>query len=323
MPARPDRRHVLRSASYPQLFTQLERWFGIPYPFDKLDHIAIPLTVGFAMENAGLITYGAPILLAKPDAATPRFRRSAANIGAHEIAHQWFGNLVTPAWWDDIWLNEAFATWIAEKIVERWRPDYDRGAARVDERARRRSTPTCSTSARRIREPVNARGDIFNAFDSITYEKGATVIGMFEAWIGEEPFRRGVQSYLEARADGSATSRGLSRRAVASEPAAGRAGVRHLPQPERRAAGRRATRVRQARRDARADAAPADDARVGTVGVAALADSRLRARRRWRRRRRVCTLMRDESEVLSARPRVSGVRVRERGRPRLLRAVLP
>ncbi|MEO6065754.1 MAG: M1 family metallopeptidase [Lysobacterales bacterium] len=191
--------------AYPLLFERLETWFGIPYPFEKLDHIAIPLTVNFAMENAGLITYGAPGLLALPGAATPRFRRLAANIGTHEISHQWFGNLVTTAWWDDIWLNEAFATWIAEKIVNQWRPDYDHGAARIGARAQAIDADGL-TSARQIREPVNSRSDIFNAFDSITYQKGATVIGMFEGWTGEELFRRGVRSYLESRRDGSATA---------------------------------------------------------------------------------------------------------------------
>lgn len=193
------------ASAYPDLFARLESWFGMPYPYDKLDHIAIPLSVSFAMENAGLITYGAAGFLARPDALTPRYRRGAANVGAHEIAHQWFGNLVTTAWWDDIWLNEAFATWIAEKIVHQWRPDYDRGAARIDERAVAIDADAL-TSARRIREPVNSRSDIFNAFDRITYQKGATVIGMFEGWMGEEPFRRGVRSYLDARRDGSATA---------------------------------------------------------------------------------------------------------------------
>ena len=193
------------ASAYPELFVALERWFGIAYPFDKLDHIAIPLTVGFAMENAGLITYGLPILLAKPGEASPRFRRNAANVGAHEIAHQWFGNLVTTAWWDDIWLNEAFATWIAEKVVDRWRPGWDRGAGRIDARAEAMNADALP-SARRIREPVATRGDVANAFDHITYEKGATVIGMFEAWIGEEAFRRGVHDYLDARREGSATS---------------------------------------------------------------------------------------------------------------------
>ena len=193
------------AAAYPELYALLESWFGIPYPFDKLDHAAIPLTVNFAMENAGLITYGVAGLLAKPGDDTPRFRRGAANVGAHEIAHQWFGNLVTTAWWDDIWLNEAFATWIAEKIVDQWKPAYDRGAARIEARAKAIDADTLG-SARQIREPVKSRGDIFRAFDAITYEKGATVIGMFEGWLGEEPFRRGVQRYLESRRYGSATA---------------------------------------------------------------------------------------------------------------------
>ena len=200
---RADTEFVARA--YPELFARVESWFGIPYPFDKLDHIAIPITVNFAMENAGLITYGAPNLLAKPGAATPRYRRIAANIGTHEISHQWFGDLVTMAWWDDLWLNEAFATWIADKIVDRWRPDYDRDAARIDARAEAIDADAL-VSARQIREPIVTRGDIFNAFDHITYQKGATVIGMFEGWIGEESFRSGVRNYLEARRDGSATS---------------------------------------------------------------------------------------------------------------------
>ena len=200
---RADTEFVARA--YPELFTRVESWFGIPYPFDKLDHITIPITVNFAMENAGLITYGAPNFLAKPGAATPRFRRIAANIGTHEVAHQWFGDLVTMVWWDDLWLNEAFATWIADKIVNQWRPDYDRGAARIDARADAIDADML-VSARQIREPIVTRGDIFNAFDQITYQKGATVIGMFEGWIGEESFRSGVRSYIEARRDGSATS---------------------------------------------------------------------------------------------------------------------
>jgi len=191
--------------SYPELFGELEQWFGIAYPYEKLDHITIPLGVSFAMENVGLITYGAPVLLARPGTVTPRFRRGAANVGTHEMAHQWFGNLVTTAWWDDIWLNEAFATWFAAKMVDRWRPDYDRGAARIEERAGAIDADTLA-SARQIRQPVDSRGDVFNAFDVITYQKGATVIGMFEGWLGEEAFRRGVQTYLESRRDGSATA---------------------------------------------------------------------------------------------------------------------
>ena len=193
------------SHAYPAMFAQMERWFGLAYAYQKLDQVAIPLTVGFAMENVGLITYGAPILLAKPGAATPRFRHTSASVGAHEMSHQWFGNLVTTAWWDDIWLNEAFATWFAAKVVDRWQPGYEHGAARIEERAYAISEDMLA-SARKIREPIVSRGDIMNAFDAITYQKGATVIGMFEGWIGEEPFRRGVRRYLEAHRDGTATS---------------------------------------------------------------------------------------------------------------------
>jgi cytosol alanyl aminopeptidase len=193
------------AGAFPPIFERTERWFGIAHPYEKLDHIAIPLTVGFAMENAGLITYGAPTLLAKAGAAAPRFRHGSANLGAHEIAHQWFGNLVSPAWWDDLWLNEAFATWFAEKIVDQWEPDYERGTARVHERAEAMMEDALGT-ARRIREPIVVPGDIRAAFDSITYRKGATVIGMFEGWIGEQVLRRGVHQYLRARSDGNATT---------------------------------------------------------------------------------------------------------------------
>jgi alanyl aminopeptidase len=198
-----NRSLAFAARTFPELFEIEERWFGIDYPFAKLDHVAIPLAVRFAMENAGMITYGAPILL-QPGEATPTFRHIVASIAAHEIAHQWFGNLVTMAWWDDTWLNEAFATWFAAKMVNAWRPDYERGAQRVHDRADAIEADRLLT-ARRIREPIQTRGDIFGAFDSITYEKGATVIGMFETWVGSEPFRRGVRNYLEQHRYGSAT----------------------------------------------------------------------------------------------------------------------
>jgi alanyl aminopeptidase len=191
--------------AYPQIFARLERWFGIPYAYRKLDQVAIPLSVGFAMENVGLITYGVTNLLARPGADTPLFRHIAASVGAHEMSHQWFGDLVTMAWWDDIWLNEAFATWLATKMVDAWQPAYEHGAGRSHERAQAIEEDMLS-SARQIREPIVNRGDIFNAFDAITYEKGATVIGMFEGWIGEERFRRGVRDYLQAHRDGNATA---------------------------------------------------------------------------------------------------------------------
>ena len=188
----------------PQLLQEEELWLGVAYPFAKLDHLAIPLNVRLAMENAGLITYGAPILLA-PRAATPPFRHGLANVAAHEMAHQWFGDLVTMAWWDDVWLNEAFATWFADKIVDAWQPGYEHGAGRVHERADAIEADSLS-SARRIRQPIETRSDIANAFDAITYSKGATVLGMFEGWLGDDAFRRGVLGYLDAHRYASATA---------------------------------------------------------------------------------------------------------------------
>ena len=103
----------------------LERYFDTPYPYEKLDHLVIPQTVGFgAMENPGLVTYVSTYLLAKPADETIRFRRHYASVCAHETAHQWFGDYVTMAWWDDVWLNEAFATWMGDKIIGRWKPEW-------------------------------------------------------------------------------------------------------------------------------------------------------------------------------------------------------
>jgi len=200
----------------PQLLAREEDWFGIGFPYEKLDHAAIPLTVRFAMENAGLITYGAPILLAPGSASAP-YRHALANVAAHEIAHQWFGNLVTMAWWDDIWLNEAFATWFADKTVDAWNPAYEHGAASVRARANAIEADSLS-SARSIRQPILERGDIYNAFDSITYQKGATVIGMFEGWLGQDTFRRGVRAYLERHRDANATADDFLHALAASTP---------------------------------------------------------------------------------------------------------
>ncbi|MCM3875392.1 MAG: M1 family metallopeptidase, partial [Thermoanaerobaculia bacterium] len=168
------------AASTGPILEVLEAYFDIPYPYEKLDHLVIPQTVGFgAMENAGLVTYASSLLLAKPADETIRFRRAYASVCAHETAHQWFGDYVTTEWWNDIWLNEAFATWMASKIVDRWKPEWSWAVQRAGARTGAMDQDSLVT-ARRIRQPIAGNDDIVSAFDGITYQKGAAVIEMFE-----------------------------------------------------------------------------------------------------------------------------------------------
>src|SRR5664279_2797220 len=184
----------------------LESYFDAPYPYEKLDHLVIPQTVGFgAMENAGLVTYASNLLLAKPSDETIGFRRAYASVCAHETAHQWFGDYVTTAWWNDIWLNEAFATWMGSKIVDRWKPEWAWAVQRASARTGAMDQDSLVT-ARRIRQPIEGNDDIVSAFDGITYQKGAAVIEMFEGWVSPEGFRQGVQRYLKTHAWGNATA---------------------------------------------------------------------------------------------------------------------
>jgi len=191
----------------PEILEALERYFGVPYPYQKLDLMVIPLTVHFgAMENAGLVTFASSRLLARPENESVKFQRIFAAIAAHEFAHQWFGDLVTLAWWDDIWLNESFATWAENKALDAWKPGWGIQMDDVRERSYAADRDTL-ISARQIRQPIESYDDISNAFDAITYQKGAAVLRMFETYVGEETFRNGVQRYLQTHAYGNATAR--------------------------------------------------------------------------------------------------------------------
>jgi alanyl aminopeptidase len=176
------------------LLAELEDYFGVPYPYEKLDLLSVPL-FGGAMENPGLITCVQSLLLRDPAQDSIGRQRNYSSVIAHEMAHQWFGDLVTTAWWDDIWLNEAFASWMDSKIMRKWKPEWN---TVIDEQNIRMGAMGGDSlvSARKIRQPIESNDDIANAFDGITYSKGEAVIGMFENWMGEDAFQRGVQRYI-------------------------------------------------------------------------------------------------------------------------------
>ncbi|MCC7110569.1 MAG: M1 family metallopeptidase [Deltaproteobacteria bacterium] len=187
-----------------KIIAWLEQWFGVAYPYDKLDIVAVPDFAAGAMENAGLVTFRDNLLYV--DGNSPiGLQKGNAYVIAHEFAHQWFGNLVTMAWWDDVWLNEAFASWMENLAVHAVRPDFN---AMTEARAGTDwvSGEDSLVSARQIRQPVLSKGDILNAFDGITYTKGAAVIGMFEHFLGEKAFQQGVRAYMTEHRFGNATA---------------------------------------------------------------------------------------------------------------------
>jgi aminopeptidase N len=173
-----------------------DRYYGIKYPFGKLDLIAIPDFEAGAMENAGAITFRETALLLDDRSASIEAKRGVAGVIAHEIAHQWFGDLVTMKWWDDIWLNEGFATFMTAKPLIAWHPEWrvdldqvgnTNGSLGVDS----------TRSTRPIRQKAETRNEINALFDGIAYGKTAAVLRMEENWVGEEAFRDGIRAYLK------------------------------------------------------------------------------------------------------------------------------
>src|SRR5262245_26319382 len=170
-------------------------WTGIKYQFGKLDIIGVPDFAAGAMENIGAITFREEYLFADPQNASLGTRKTVASIISHEIAHQWFGNLVTMKWWDDIWLNEGFATWMANKPLAAWHPEWQVDLDEVEETQTAVSTDALR-STRPIRTNVETPDEINEVFDGIAYQKTASVLRTIENYVGPELFRKGVDSYL-------------------------------------------------------------------------------------------------------------------------------
>ncbi|HYD89075.1 MAG TPA: M1 family metallopeptidase [Vitreimonas sp.] len=184
-------------------------YFGIRYPLPKLDMIGVPGAGGFgAMENWGAILYFDQYLLVD-ETSSEAERQNVFGIVAHEIAHQWFGNLVTMMWWDDLWLNEGFASWMAAKATEAVHPDWNPWMAQLTDGTATAMALDAREGTHPVVQTVNTLDEANLAFDTITYEKGLAVIRMLEAYVGEEDFRQGVRDYLNARQYGNARTEDL------------------------------------------------------------------------------------------------------------------
>jgi puromycin-sensitive aminopeptidase len=181
-------------------FEYLSDYYGIPYPADKLDHIAIPDFAAGAMENVGLITYRDAYLIIDPDKASQSELQNGLDVIGHEIAHQWFGNLVTMAWWEGAWLNEAFASFMELKATHAMRPDWKRWLTFANLEVPWAMGTDQLKSTRPIEFEVTAPEEVDQMFDAITYGKGSAVLHMIDEFIGVENFRQGVGNYLRKHA---------------------------------------------------------------------------------------------------------------------------
>lgn len=186
-----------------QLLPFFNDYFGVDYPLPKMDQIAAPGTSGTfaAMENWGAILYFEPYLLIDPALTTESQRQGVFGVVAHEVAHQWFGDIVTMAWWDDLWLNEGFASWMAAKATDHFNPEWDVWLQAVGGIQGAAMGPDALSSTHPIVQPV--RNPESASFDGITYQKGQAVIRMMETYIGEEAFRNGVRAYMAEHAYGN------------------------------------------------------------------------------------------------------------------------
>ncbi len=192
-----------------KLLTFFNDYFGIPYPLEKLDHIAIPDFAAGAMENWGAITYRETALLVDPANSSAGTRQRVAEVVAHEMAHMWFGDLVTMEWWDDLWLNESFASWMGTKAVDWLFPDWEMWTQFVTMDTNRALSLDGLKNSHPIEQEVKNPAEVSQLFDAISYSKGASVLRMLEQFLGPEIFREGLQRYISDNQYGNARTEHL------------------------------------------------------------------------------------------------------------------
>ncbi len=209
-------RYALESEA--RILHYFNEYFGVPYPLPKLDLIAIPGGFGGAMENWGGITYYESVLLFDPKNSSTETKQSIFAVIAHEMAHQWFGDLVTMAWWDNLWLNEGFASWMGSKCTDRFNPEWNEWLRRVvsPNPTRRIGFPKdvamqadARSTTHPVQQPIETEAEANSAFDEITYKKGQSIIRMLESFLGEEVFRDGIRKYIAAHKYSNTTTADL------------------------------------------------------------------------------------------------------------------
>jgi aminopeptidase N len=194
---------ALASAEY--ILSYYDKYFGIKYPYGKLDLIGLPDFSAGAMENTGCITFREVILLIDEKQGSVGLKKTIASVVAHEMAHQWFGDLVTMKWWDDIWLNEGFATWMESKPVAKWKPEWNYALDDVSGTSGTLNTDSLANT-RPIHQAAETPDQIQELFDGIAYGKAASVLRMLESYLGEETFRAGVNAYIKEHQYANATA---------------------------------------------------------------------------------------------------------------------
>jgi aminopeptidase N len=209
-------RYALEASA--EILKYYNEYFGVPYPLPKLDQIAIPGGFGGAMENWGGITYYESRLLFDPKNSSAETKQNIYEVLAHEMAHMWFGDLVTMAWWDNLWLNEGFASWMGSKCTAHFNPQWEVWLARELPRDPTRRSGIAKEAAMEgdarstthpIQQPIATEAEANSAFDDITYKKGQSFLRMLESFLGEDVFRDGIRRYIAAHEYSNTTTADL------------------------------------------------------------------------------------------------------------------